>query len=439
MSNFPLNKETVKSFVEKNKIKSVGTASIREVKKLINDIEEGSGMRFIRMEMGIPGLPASEIGINAEIEALRNGCASIYPDIYGTAELKDQISLFVKNFVGLNVSPDCCLPTVGSMQGGFAAFLTTSQMDSKKKKVLFIDPGFPVQKQQCAILGLEKESFDVYDYRGEKLRAKLESYLSKGDIACMLYSSPNNPSWICFTEEELMIIGELANKYGVVVIEDLAYFAMDFRKDYSKPGVPPYQPTVGNYTKNFILLISSSKAFNYAGQRIGMMVISPELFNSPYDGLMERFGTKDFGKALVFGSLYCLSSGTSHSPQYALTAMLKAVNEGRYDFVKEVREYGEKATIMKKMFTDNNFKIVYDKDLDEPVADGFYFTFCYPGFDGDALLEELLRYGISAIALGITGSMRTEGIRACVSLIQRSEFPELERRLTQFRVDHPIA
>ena len=438
MINFPLNKETVKGIVEKNNIKNVGSASIREIKKLINDIESEAGLKFIRMEMGIPGLPASEIGINAEIEALRNGCASIYPDIYGTQELKDQISLFVKNFVGIHVPTDCCLPTVGSMQGGFAAFLTTTQIDSKKKKVLFIDPGFPVQKQQCAILGVEKESFDVYDYRGEKLREKLESYLSKGDIACMIYSNPNNPSWICFTDDELKIIGELSTKYGVVVIEDLAYFAMDFRKDYSKPGQPPYQPTVANYTKHFILLISSSKAFNYAGQRIAMMVISPELFHSKFEGLQTRFNTQDFGKALVFGALYCLSSGTSHSPQYALAAMLKAVNEGRYDFVKEVREYGEKAKIMKKMFTDNGFKIVYDKDLDEPIADGFYFTFSYPGYSGDELLEELLRYGISAIALGITGSMHKEGIRACVSLIQRNELPELERRLIQFRNDQPV-
>jgi hypothetical protein len=53
-----------------------------------------------------------------------------------------------------------------------------------------------------------------------------------------------------------------------VVIEDLAYFGMDFRKDISKPGVPPYQPTIAKYTDNYILLISTSKVFSYAGQRI---------------------------------------------------------------------------------------------------------------------------------------------------------------------------
>ena len=133
------------------------------------------------------------------------------------------------------------------------------------------------------------ESFDVYNYRGEHLYDKIESYLKKGNIISMIYSNPNNPSWICFTERELEIIAELANKYNVVVIEDLAYFGMDFRKDYSIPGEPPYQPTIAHYTDNYILLISSSKAFSYAGQRIGMMVISDKLFTTKSDDLKKYY------------------------------------------------------------------------------------------------------------------------------------------------------
>ncbi len=103
-----------------------------------------------------------------------------------------------------------------------------------------------------------------------------------------------------------------------------------------------------------------------------------------------------------------------------------------------VKEYGEKAKIMKKLFTDNGFNIVYDKDENEPIADGFYFTFSYPGFTGDKLLEEMLYYGISAISLAITGSERLEGIRACVSLVQRSQFADLEFRLKKFHEHHPL-
>jgi aspartate/methionine/tyrosine aminotransferase len=438
MKDTPINYEVVSRNIRESKIRDIGKATIREIKRLVTNIEKETGDQFIRMEMGVPGLPPATIGVEAEIAALQTGIAAIYPDIEGIPPLKKEIARFVKLFLDLDVEETNCIPTVGSMQGGFAAFLTLSRFHKGRDTTLFMDPGFPVHHQQHKVLGLPFESFDVYDFRGEKLKAKLESYFKKGNIHSVLYSNPNNPSWICFNDQELRIIGELATRYDVVIIEDLAYFGMDFRKDYSHPGRPPFQPTVARYTDNYILLISSSKVFSYAGQRIASMVISPKLFNTQSADLLQHYTTDIFGRAMIYGTVYALSAGTSHSPQYALTAMLKAVNDGTYNFIEVVKEYGEKAKIMKKMFTDNGFRIVYDKDVDVPIADGFYFTFSYPGFTGEALLEELIYYGISAIALSITGSERTEGIRACVSLVRRSQFPDLEYRLRKFHENHPI-
>jgi aspartate/methionine/tyrosine aminotransferase len=434
----PVDFEIVTGKIKELNLPSVGKATIREIKRLVDNIETASGKKFIRMEMGVPGLPPSAIGVEAEIEALQRGVAAIYPDIDGIPSLKKEVSLFVKNFLDVDVDPAGCIPTVGSMQGGFACFMTLARLHEGRDTTLFIDPGFPVHKQQHKVMGQKFESFDVYEYRGDKLRAKLESYFSKGNIHSVLYSNPNNPSWICFTDQELRIIGELATKYDVVILEDLAYFGMDFRKDYSKPGVPPFQPSVAKYTDNYILMISSSKAFSYAGQRIGMMVISDKLFNTRSNDLLRYYSSDQFGRAMIFGTVYSLSSGTAHSAQYALAAMLKAANEGKFNFVEQVKEYGAKAKIMKKLFTDNGFRIVYDTDVDQPIADGFYFTIMYPGFDGPDLIEELLYYGISAISLSITGSEHTEGLRACVSLVKREQFPDLEYRLQKFSEHHPL-
>ncbi len=438
MKDTPINFEIVSKHIKESGLPSVGKASIREIKKLIDNIEAETGEKYIRMEMGIPGLPPTQIGVEAEIEALKKGVAAIYPDIYGIPQLKTEISKFVKLFMDIDVDPQGCIPTVGSMQGGIAAFLTINRMHKEREGTLFIDPGFPVHKQQVRVIGQDYMTFDVYNYRGEKLRDKLESYLKTGKVSSILYSNPNNPSWICFTETELKIIGELATKYDVIVLEDLAYFGMDFRKDYSQPGKPPYQPTVAKYTDNWVFFISSSKVFSYAGQRIGMMVISDKLFNTDAPDLKRYYNSSNVGYAMIFGTMYALSSGTSHSAQYALTAMLKAVNEGRSNITEPVKEYGEKAKIMKKLFTGNGFEIVYDKDEGEPIADGFYFTFSYPGFTGEKLLNELIYYGISAISLAITGSERLEGIRACVSLVQRAQFPDLEYRLKKFQKDHRV-
>jgi aspartate/methionine/tyrosine aminotransferase len=325
------------------------------------------------------------------------------------------------------------------MQGSMAAFLVANRNNHNREGTLFIDPGFPVQKQQCIVLGHDYRTFDVYNYRGGKLEARLREYLDTGLVSTILYSNPNNPSWICFTEEELEIIGKLASEYDVVVIEDLAYFGMDFRKDVSEPGKPPFQSTVARYTENYLLLISCSKTFSYAGQRIGIMVMSDNLFNRRYPDLLRYYTSDRFGHSMIYGALYALSAGASHSAQFAVAAILKAANEGKFNLVDEVREYGERARIMKRLFLENGFSLVYDKDIDLELADGFYFTICYPGFSGSGLLRELLYYGISSITLEITGSERNEGLRACVSQVFLDQMSLLEKRLQWFHKNHPVS
>lgn len=437
MKNTPVPTAIVDQKIAALDVEEVGNASIREIVQLVSSIEAATGIRYIRMEMGVPGLPPSSVGVEAEIEALRNNVASVYPQIDGIPELKKEASRFVKLFMDIDVKPEGCVPTVGSMEGSYAAFLVSGACRKGKDTALFIDPGFPVQKQQMLVMNQKYLSFDVFGHRGEKLRDKLESYLSKGNICNIIYSNPNNPAWICLTEEELKIIGDLANKYDVVVVEDLAYFAMDFRKDLSKPGVPPYQPTVARYTGNWLMMISSSKVFSYAGQRIGMLIISDQLYHRQYPDLNDRLHVHGFGNAIVHRVLYAMTSGTSHSAQYALAAMFRHASDGSYDFISEVREYGEKAKIMKQLFVSNGFDIVYGMDLDQPIGDGFYFTISYPGMDGPTLLSNLLYYGISAISLGNTGSSK-QGLRACVSNVRRNQFEDLETRLNQFHRDFPV-
>ena len=361
--------------------------------------------------------------MDAQIKALQDGIAHSYPDIQGYPELKKQASRFVKAFIGVDIAAEGCVPVTGSMQGTFASFLTCSQASKQKDTVLFIDPGFPVQKMQLQVQGVKYETFDVYDFRGEKLRAKLESYLAKGNICAIVYSNPNNPSWVCLTEQELQTIGELATQYDTIIMEDLAYFAMDFRQDLSVP--------FARYTDNYMLLISGSKAFSYAGERIGVVCISDKLFHRHYDDLAARYEGLPFGLVFSTRMLYALSSGTSHSAQYALAEMFRAACDGEYRFRDDIKVYGERAKKLKEIFCKHGFYVVYDKDGDQPVADGFYFTIGYPGMTSGQLARELMYYGVSAICLITTGSHQ-EGLRVCTSFIEDHQYAQLEERMQIF-------
>jgi aspartate/methionine/tyrosine aminotransferase len=435
MKETPIDYNIVKTVIDGFNLPDFGSATIREIVAIVNKIESLTQQKYIRMEMGVPGLEPSKIGTEAEIEALKKGVASKYPMLDGLEELKYEASRFIKAFINVDIDKTHCVPVVGSMQGTYASFLVSCQANPAKNKILFIDPGFPVQKQQLTVLGYGYESFDVYDFRGEKLGEKVESYLKKGDIAAIIYSNPNNPAWICLNEDELQQIGQLATKYDTIVLEDLAYFAMDFRKNLSQPFEAPFQSTVSRYTDNYILLISSSKAFSYAGQRIGVVGISDKLYNRSYEGLKTRYGVSEFGNVFVNRVLYSLSSGTSHSAQYALAAMFKAASDGTFNFLGEVKEYARRAEKMKKIFIENGFQILYDKDLDNPIGDGFYFTLKYKNMSGSELMKELIFYGISAISLNTTGS-KQEGLRACTSFIKDNQYEDLAYRLKCFNENH---
>jgi len=128
----------------------------------------------------------------------------------------------------------------------------------------------------------------------------------------------------------------------VVIIEDLAYFGMDFRKDYSSRANHPISLPLQS-TQITIFCLFQFESFQLCGSEIGLMLVSNKLFNLESTDLLRNYTTLVFGRALIYGTLYALSAGTAHSAQYAMAAMLKATNDGNYNFVEVVRDYGDKA------------------------------------------------------------------------------------------------
>lgn len=259
---FPITPQQLDDAIRACGVGLLTEATIRQMCSVAAQAEGIAGEKMVHLEIGNPGLPASQVGVEAEKAALDAGVANQYPNIGGIPELKKAGERFIKAFLGVDVPAEGIIPTVGSMQGSFTLMLLLGQRDPKKDTMLFLNPGFPAQPTQAYILGLKQASFDIYDYRGAKLEAKLEEMMAGGNITAMVYSSPNNPAWTNLTDEELQIIARVSKKHDVIVMEDLAYMGMDFRHDYSHPGQAPYVPTVARYCDNYILLLSGSKIFS---------------------------------------------------------------------------------------------------------------------------------------------------------------------------------
>jgi aspartate/methionine/tyrosine aminotransferase len=210
---------------------------------------------------------------------------------------------------------------------------------------------------------------------------------------------------------------------------------MDFRRDLSHPYEAPYQATVAKYTDNYVLWISGSKAFSYAGQRIGVTCISNKLYKRVYKPLADKFGVGEFGNFFCNRLMYTLSSGTTHSVQHAMSALMEAACEGRYNFLDDVKEYGRRAKFMKDVLLANGFYLVYDNDMGAPLADGFYFTVQYPGMNDLELTRELMYYGIAVFPLDTMGS-NEQGVRVCTSFFKKEQEPLFKERIESFKKNH---
>ena len=70
MKQTPIKKEIVDQLVSQLGIQDFAKATIREVKQVAAKAELESGVEYIKMEMGIPGLPAAEVGVKAQINVV---------------------------------------------------------------------------------------------------------------------------------------------------------------------------------------------------------------------------------------------------------------------------------------------------------------------------------------------------------------------------------
>jgi aspartate/methionine/tyrosine aminotransferase len=438
MLTLPLDSNFLHQIAAECGITDIDRAGIRQLRRLVDRLETATGLAFVRMEMGIPGLPPPDSAIQGEIRSLQRGIGAVYPPFEGIPALKSEIARFIGRFINVPVAAANCYPTLGAMQGCYLGMALAARRRPGHNKILFLDPGFPVNKLQARALGLPYAAFDLAEHRGDRLAARLAAILKAGGFAAILYANPSNPAWLCLAPGELEAIARAGRRHDLVILEDLAYFGMDFREDYSRPGKPPFVPSIAQYYDRYMLIVSSSKVFSLAGQRIGMLAVSDSLADERCAHLKEYYPSDRFGEALAYGGLYAIGAGISHSAQFGLLALLKTVNSGQYDFLAPVRVYGRRAARLKQVFRSQGFHLVYDRDGARDLADGFYFTVAYPGMGGGDLVATLLRCGISAMSLRAAGSDR-DGIRACVSRITSEDIVQVEHRLGLFKRLSPSA
>jgi excisionase family DNA binding protein len=193
------SEELVEKAVKELHIANLAQATIGDVLLVAQYLEKETGIPFIRMDQGSPGLAANQIGIEAEKAALDRGVGSQYPAAAGVPELKKEASRFVKAFLNLDISPRACVPTTGSVAGSFGSFIACTQRIPELREQLSKDfqPKEPTEyltrSEVCKILQIDlstlhrwrKEGVLTAYQMGNRIyfkRSEIDDYINKNRL-----------------------------------------------------------------------------------------------------------------------------------------------------------------------------------------------------------------------------------------------------------------
>ena len=69
----PINFDIVREKINESGLEQIGNATIREIVRLVNNIEKASGEKFIRMEMGVPGIDPPGMEPEVKLKLFKKG------------------------------------------------------------------------------------------------------------------------------------------------------------------------------------------------------------------------------------------------------------------------------------------------------------------------------------------------------------------------------
>lgn len=226
------------------------------------------------------GLPAPDV---FPVEEFRAACDKVLREKgaialqYGTTEgylpLREMIARHTMRY-GIEVTPDNILITSGSQQ---ALDLIGKVFINPGDRIIVESPTYLGAMQAWNIYGAEYVTIPSDD--NGIITDELEAALRTGPK--FIYVLPNfqNPTGSTLALERRYRLVELADRYGVPIIEDDPYGQLRFEGDHLPPIVvldEKLHPRNGHYTGNVIYLSTFSKTLA-PGLRLAWVIAPPEV------------------------------------------------------------------------------------------------------------------------------------------------------------------
>ncbi len=207
--------------------------------------------------------PPPDWALEIFAEAARAGELA-YTGYRGHTEVLAAVAASAGTFVGLPLDSDKNVLLTPGTQGGL--FSTIGALAQSGDKVVLFDPEYLFDERMLRFLGAEVMHVRLVLDDGEPHpdMQDLERAFAAG-ARLLIFSNPNNPSGAVFSRAVLGEIGQLADKYDVVVVVDELYARLVYEGEYTHFAALP------GMADRTVTLLGPSKTESLSGYRLGVV------------------------------------------------------------------------------------------------------------------------------------------------------------------------
>lgn len=270
-----------------------------------------SGREVLNLTVGEPDFITPENIRTAAVAAIQNGKASFYQPSAGLPALRKAIIERTKADYGVTYELDQVVVTDGAKYALYALFQTILNPNDE----VLIPVPYWVSYAEQVRLAEGKPVFVTTDH-GQHYKVTIEQLEAArtAKTKAILLNSPNNPTGMIYSEQELLAIGQWALEHDILIIADDIYAKLVYNGNQFTPLI-----ALSEELKNQTIVINGvSKSYAMTGWRIGYALGNAEII-----GAMIR---------IISQSTSNCAAVSQYAALEALTGEQKTVEEMRQAF-----------------------------------------------------------------------------------------------------------
>ena len=272
---------------------------------------KSEGIDVINLGVGEPDFNTPKNIKEAAIKAIEEGKSDFYTPATGINELKKAVCARIAADFGVNYEQNQVAVTVG---GKFSLYVLAQTLLDEGDEVLIPLPYWVSYGEQVKLAG----GVPVFVTPEDGLKVTVEELenarTDKSRI--VIINSPQNPSGLIYTRDELEAIGNWAVEHDIVIITDDMYGKLVYNGEHFVSLIE----LSDEIRKQTILVSGLSKAYSMTGWRVGYTVAPAEVIKKM--GALIGHATSNLAAVSQYAALEALTG-----PQEVVEKMRVAFEE----------------------------------------------------------------------------------------------------------------